>query len=95
MRRLSWGLLPMLALTFGCEDILDLGDDGDGQAPPSMIAPGANETPDTGSAAAPDPAPRSSGVAVPADFAGVRWLHTNVSGWPSHHVLNAASAAAR
>jgi len=27
---------------------------------------------------APDPEPRE----VPADFAGVTWLHTNVSGWP-------------
>jgi len=100
MRVLGVLLLACLAVSFltGCEDIFSNDSGGDGNVAGRPLDDGttstetvADSTGDATQAPGEDPpAPSTdSPRQVPAGFAGVRWLHTNVSAWPETASLSA------
>lgn len=74
--------LLTVALT-GCEDILN---DSDESASSSTNTTATTATTDTGTDGSTDTGTTTGGTGsaqqVPADLAGVVWLHSNVSSWP-------------
>ena len=88
-------LISGVVFTAGCEDIFTDDDDSSSSTAigSSIDSPGEEPAADSGGSA--EPAANSTRAdtgnpgRVPSDFAGVRWLHTNVSGWPQTASLNA------
>lgn len=76
MRALSLGVLQAVALAmlFGCES-------SDDSSPQAYWNEDGTSVAANGSDTDAPPAGDSSPGQVPADFAGVVWLHANVSGW--------------